>query len=89
MRIISSYLIFVLGLMYVILVFSMGLISIGNFGDFNFTAWRVTPSDFYNSTYMNYPACIVVSLIAILMNPLYALFKFIYFLAHVGRKKEQ
>lgn len=89
MRIINSCLILVLGLVYGILVFSMGTISIGNFDDLNFTAWRVTPSDFYNSTYMNYPACIVVSLIAILINPLYALFKFIYFLAHVGRKKEQ
>lgn len=50
-------------------------------------------SDLYDGTNMNLFGCILVSLIIIIFNPIisigWLIYKLIYFICHVGRKKNE
>lgn len=67
---------------YILLILGMGVSSM--FGDFDGMA--VTPKEIYDSNNINMFGCIIVFMICFILNPLFYIAHFIYWLFHVERK---
>lgn len=68
-------------LIYVILVMFMFFISIQDFGNV-----AVTPRQIYECNNLNMFACVLLFVIGFIINPLFYVSHFLYWLFHVGRK---
>ena len=68
-------------LIYVILVAFMFFISIQDFGNV-----AVTPRQIYECNNLNMFACVLIFIIAFIVNPLFFVAHFLYWIFHVGRK---
>ena len=65
--------------LYVLVVF------FGSLKDFNNMA--ITPKEIYECTNFNMFACILIFLGGIIINPLFYITHFLYWIFHVGRRK--
>lgn len=72
-------------IMYVVLIFTLGLVTMfdGPGGYF------VTPKEIWEETDLNMVTCVILWLLWLVVNPIYITTRFLFFLAHFGRKEQK
>lgn len=68
-------------LIYLVFAIAGFLVTVKDFGCF-----AVTPKEIYEINNMNMFACVLLSILWFIINPLYDVARFIHWIFHVGRK---
>lgn len=66
---------------YIIIIVVLFIAFISEFDNY-----AATPQEIYKCTNLNMFACILLFLFLLIINPLFYIAKFLYFIFHVGRK---
>lgn len=69
--------------LYLIWIIGIFLATIKDFGNA-----AVTPRQIYECNYMNMFGCVMLFIIFLILDPLFLLAHFIYWIFHVGRKRD-